>query len=131
MLQVRPGITCRLHDTGHILGSAIIELWSTEPGRTTKGSVFRRHQIKRPADREIVMKGRYEFEDARHALGEARRFVEGHGSGAIQVLRAKARRLRIDSNIGLIIVDYLQRMPALPNQRAPEIRERAECLNSC
>ena len=61
-----------MHDTGHILGSAIIELWSTEPGRTTKGSVFRRHQIKRPADREIVMKGRYEFEDARQALGEAR-----------------------------------------------------------
>jgi metallo-beta-lactamase family protein len=30
------GVTCRFRDAGHILGSAIIEIWITEDGKTTK-----------------------------------------------------------------------------------------------
>lgn len=32
----RVGVRCRLRDAGHILGSAIIEVWVTERGRATK-----------------------------------------------------------------------------------------------
>ena len=35
-VQPRPGIRCRFRDAGHILGSAIVELWVTEGSRTTK-----------------------------------------------------------------------------------------------
>jgi metallo-beta-lactamase family protein len=34
--EVLPGVTIRFRDAGHILGSAIVELWLTEAGRTTK-----------------------------------------------------------------------------------------------
>jgi metallo-beta-lactamase family protein len=36
MLQPHPAVRCCLRDAGHILGSAIIELWLTEAGRTRK-----------------------------------------------------------------------------------------------
>lgn len=32
----RDGVRCRFRDAGHILGSAIIEIWVTEPDRSTK-----------------------------------------------------------------------------------------------
>lgn len=35
-LEVRPGVRCRFRDAGHILGSAILELWLTDRGRTRK-----------------------------------------------------------------------------------------------
>jgi metallo-beta-lactamase family protein len=34
--ELLPGIRARLSDAGHILGSAIVELWVTSEGRTTK-----------------------------------------------------------------------------------------------
>ena len=34
--EPRPGIACRFRDAGHILGSAIIELWAHENGRSAK-----------------------------------------------------------------------------------------------
>lgn len=34
--ELAPGVRARLRDAGHILGSAIAELWLTEAGRTTK-----------------------------------------------------------------------------------------------
>lgn len=36
MLDLAPGVRCRFRDAGHILGSAIIELWITEGGQTNK-----------------------------------------------------------------------------------------------
>ena len=36
MLEPKPGMRCRFHDAGHILGSAIIEVWIDEDGKTTK-----------------------------------------------------------------------------------------------
>ncbi len=38
-IQVHPGVTCRFRDAGHILGSAIIEIWIDE-GDTSKKLVF-------------------------------------------------------------------------------------------
>ncbi|TVO67826.1 MBL fold metallo-hydrolase RNA specificity domain-containing protein [Sedimenticola selenatireducens] len=38
-IQVHPGVTCRFRDAGHILGSAIIEIWINE-GDTSKKLVF-------------------------------------------------------------------------------------------
>jgi metallo-beta-lactamase family protein len=35
-LMPHAGVRCRFRDAGHILGSAIIELWVTESGQTTK-----------------------------------------------------------------------------------------------
>lgn len=35
-LEPAPGIRCRFRDAGHILGSAIIEIWLTGPGATRK-----------------------------------------------------------------------------------------------
>ena len=35
-LEPAPGIRCRFRDAGHIIGSAIIEIWLTEQGRTRK-----------------------------------------------------------------------------------------------
>lgn len=35
-LVPRAGVRCRFRDAGHILGSAIIEIWLTEHGKTTK-----------------------------------------------------------------------------------------------
>ena len=39
MIDLAPGIKCRYQDAGHILGSAIIEIWITE-GETTRKIVF-------------------------------------------------------------------------------------------
>ena len=39
MIDLTPGIKCRFQDAGHILGSAIIEIWITE-GETTRKIVF-------------------------------------------------------------------------------------------
>lgn len=36
VLAPHPDVRCRFHDAGHILGSAIIEIWVTEAGETTK-----------------------------------------------------------------------------------------------
>ncbi|TDE37563.1 MBL fold metallo-hydrolase RNA specificity domain-containing protein [Antarcticimicrobium sediminis] len=36
MLDPHPAVRCRFRDAGHILGSAIIEVWITENGKTTK-----------------------------------------------------------------------------------------------
>ena len=35
-VQPHPSVRCRFRDAGHILGSAIVELWITENGKTTK-----------------------------------------------------------------------------------------------
>ena len=35
-VELHAGVTCRFRDAGHILGSAIIEIWITEDGKTTK-----------------------------------------------------------------------------------------------
>jgi len=35
-VQPHPSVRCRFRDAGHILGSAIIELWVTEGNETTK-----------------------------------------------------------------------------------------------
>ena len=35
-MQPHPSVRCRFRDAGHILGSAIIELWVTEGNETTK-----------------------------------------------------------------------------------------------
>jgi metallo-beta-lactamase family protein len=35
-LQPHPAVRCQFRDAGHILGSAIIEIWLSEPGRTRK-----------------------------------------------------------------------------------------------
>ena len=34
--EPHPGVRCRFRDAGHILGSAILEIWVTEEGKTTK-----------------------------------------------------------------------------------------------
>jgi len=34
--ELLPGVSCRLQDAGHILGAAIVEVWSTESGKTCK-----------------------------------------------------------------------------------------------
>ena len=36
MVEVAPGIQARFNDIGHLLGSAAIELWAQEDGKTTK-----------------------------------------------------------------------------------------------
>jgi metallo-beta-lactamase family protein len=36
LFEPRQGVRCRFRDAGHILGSAIVELWVTEDGRTCK-----------------------------------------------------------------------------------------------
>ena len=36
IIEVDPNISIRFNDAGHMLGSAIIEIWATEDGKTTK-----------------------------------------------------------------------------------------------
>lgn len=36
LIAPRPDVACRFRDAGHILGSAILEIWLTEGGKTTK-----------------------------------------------------------------------------------------------
>jgi replicative DNA helicase len=54
-------------------------------------------------------------------LANANMFIDDTASLGILELRAKARRLRVDRNIGLLIVDYLQLMQG---PRGSESREK-------
>jgi replicative DNA helicase len=54
-------------------------------------------------------------------LAEAKIFIDDTPSLSILEVRAKARRLKAEHNIGLIIIDYLQ---LLQGQKNPESRER-------
>lgn len=36
LISLEPGVRCRFHDAGHILGSAIIEIWLSQDGVTRK-----------------------------------------------------------------------------------------------
>lgn len=54
-------------------------------------------------------------------LAEAKIFIDDSATLGILELRAKARRLKAEQNIGMIIVDYLQ---LVQGPRAPESRER-------
>ena len=42
-----PGLRCRFRDAGHILGSAIIELWSTSEGGSAQDGFQRRYRQRR------------------------------------------------------------------------------------
>ncbi len=79
------------------------------------------------ADAHAVRTGRLPEEEwtrLSHAAGrlaKARIFIDDSASLGILELRAKARRLKAEHNVGLIIVDYLQLMQG---PRAAENREK-------
>lgn len=101
MLDVLPGIRCRFRDAGHILGSAIIEIWTTDTGGTTTKTVFSGDlgQPGRPILRDptpipdadvLVIESTYgnrEHKDQTSSLDEMTEIVERtrHGGGNIIV----------------------------------------------
>lgn len=42
LVQIDESITVRFNDAGHMLGSAIIEVWVKENRKNRKGSIYRR-----------------------------------------------------------------------------------------
>jgi metallo-beta-lactamase family protein len=68
-IEILPGIRLRLRDAGHILGSAIVELWLTENGETRKlvfsgdlgqaGTPILRDPVRIPAADAVLMEATY------------------------------------------------------------------------
>jgi metallo-beta-lactamase family protein len=68
-VEILPGIRLRLQDAGHILGSAIVELWLTEAGETRKlvfsgdlgqeGTPILRDPVRIPAADAVLMESTY------------------------------------------------------------------------
>jgi replicative DNA helicase len=67
-----------------------------------------------------------------HKLIEAPVFVDDTPAQSILEIRAKARRLKVEKNIGLIIIDYLQLMtgPAKVESREREISHISRSLKA-
>ena len=73
-----------------------------------------------------------DFERIQHALGilsEAPIFIDDAASPNILQMRAMARRLQADKDLGLIIVDYLQLMEPR-NPEAPMVQQMTEISRS-
>ena len=70
--------------------------------------------------------------DAAGILSEAPIYIDDSASLSAMEIRAKARRLKMDKNIGLIIIDYLQLMQgrASAERRDLEISEISRALKS-
>ncbi len=69
---------------------------------------------------------------AMHLLGKSRIFIDETPALSPSDLRARARRLKREHNIGLIVVDYLQLMavPGTRENRATEIAEISRSLKA-
>lgn len=67
-----------------------------------------------------------------HKLIESPIFVDDTPAQSVLEIRAKARRLKVENNIGLIIIDYLQLMqgPAKAESREREISHISRSLKS-
>ncbi len=63
-------------------------------------------------------------------LSEADIFIDDTASLAALEMRAKARRLKMEHNIGLIVVDYLQLMRGRAESREQEISEISRSLKA-
>jgi replicative DNA helicase len=70
--------------------------------------------------------------DAASVLSEAPIFIDDSPSLSAMEVRAKARRLKMDKNIGLVIIDYLQLMQgrASAERRELEISEISRALKA-
>lgn len=67
--------------------------------------------------------------DAMGALSEAPIFIDDAAGGNIMEIRTKARRLKADNDIGLIVVDYLQLMAGRSTEnRVQEVSEISRSL---
>lgn len=98
-----------------ICAEAGVDLWKMRTGRLS--------------DRE----GDDDFPRIGHALGtlsEAPVFIDDSASANIMEIRTKARRLQIEHNLGLIIVDYLQLMESRmrTDNRVQEVAEITRAL---
>ena len=76
-----------------------------------------------------------DFERIGHAMGrlsEAPIFIDDSASSNVMEIRTKARRLKAEHDLGLIIVDYLQLMESRSNQdnRVQEVSEISRALKS-
>jgi len=67
-----------------------------------------------------------------HDLSEAKIFIDDTPSLSVMELRSKARRLKMEQNVGLIIVDYLQllRFPHRSENRQQEVAEITRTLKA-
>ena len=70
--------------------------------------------------------------DAAGVLSESPIYIDDSPSMTAMEIRAKARRLKMDKNIGLIIIDYLQLMHGRPSaeRRDLEISEISRALKA-
>ena len=98
-----------------LCSEAGVDLWKMRTGRLS--------------DRE----GEDDFPKIGHALGvlsEAPIFIDDSASVNIMQIRTKARRLQIEHNLGLIIVDYLQLMESRlrTDNRVQEVAEITRAL---
>jgi len=98
-----------------ICAEAGVDLWKMRTGRLS--------------DRE----GEDDFPKIGHALGilsEAPIFIDDSATANIMEIRTKARRLQIEHNLGLIIVDYLQLMESRTRSenRVQEVAEITRAL---
>jgi len=98
-----------------ICAEAGVDLWKMRTGRLS--------------DRE----GQDDFPRIGHALGilsEAPIFIDDTATANIMEIRTKARRLQIEHNLGLIIVDYLQLMESRlrSDNRVQEVAEITRAL---
>lgn len=77
-----------------------------------------------------------DFERIGHAMGrlsEAPIFIDDSASASVMEIRTKARRLKAEHDLGLIMVDYLQLMEGRgrsPDNRAQEVSEISRALKS-
>ncbi|MBS3937828.1 MAG: replicative DNA helicase [Peptococcaceae bacterium] len=67
-----------------------------------------------------------------HDLSEAKIFIDDTPSLSVMEMRSKARRLKMEQNIGLIVVDYLQllRYPQRSENRQQEVAEITRTLKA-
>jgi len=98
-----------------LCAEAGVDLWKMRTGRLS--------------DRE----GEDDFPKIGHALGilsEAPIFIDDSASVNIMQIRTKARRLQIEHNLGLIVVDYLQLMESRlrSDNRVQEVAEITRAL---
>jgi replicative DNA helicase len=100
-----------------ICSEAGVDLWKMRTGRLS--------------DRE----GEDDFPKIGHALGvlsEAPIFIDDSATANIMEIRTKARRLQIEHNLGLIVVDYLQLMESRmrTDNRVQEVAEITRALKA-
>ena len=126
IIEVEPGITARLRNAGHILGSSILELWIKETDEAIKivfsGDLGKRHQLIVRDSHEIFdadylfIESTYgnrrhrSFDESKKELLEAIRYSTSHGEKVIIPAFAVERTQEI-----LYILGELSRNGQLPD----------------